>query len=191
MLPIFWRCGFDSTAGIPPFPKRYAIQCAHSTTMYSILAVAIFWLFRLYQSVWRYASVDEVLRSVGGSMLTSALYMLARTFYFYKMPRSFHVFGTIIQLVLVVGARFSYRLLISVLWRISGKGRKREQIMIIGVGSAGQMLIQDLARARETNVRAVCLIDDSPAKQGRFFRGRAHRGRPRGDTQRGEKIPCG
>ena len=124
MLPIFWRCGFDSTAGIPPFPKRYAIQCAHSTTMYSILAVAIFWLFRLYQSVWRYASVDEVLRSVGGSMLTSALYMLARTFYFYKMPRSFHVFGAIIQLVLVVGARFSYRLLISVLWRISGEGEE-------------------------------------------------------------------
>ena len=43
--------------------------------------------------------------------------------------------------------------------------------MIIGAGSAGQMLLHDLTRAKETDAKAVCLIDDNPAKQGRYLDG--------------------
>ena len=149
----------------------YLNQYAHSITLYSIFAVVVFWLFKMYRSVWRYASIDELLHCVAASMLTSGLYMLARTFYFMGMPRSYHVFGAIIQLFLIVGGRFSYRLLLSVLARIHPENRDQERIMIVGAGSAGQMLLRDLARAKETNAKAVCLIDDDTKKQGRYLEG--------------------
>ena len=149
----------------------YLSQYAHTITLYSVLSVVIFWLFRLYKSVWRYASFDELLRCIVASLLTSGLYMLTRTFYFVGIPRSYHVFGLIIQLVLIVSGRFSYRLYLSIMSRLHAHSNSAERVMIIGAGSAGQMLLKDLNQAKETNMRAVCLIDDNSNKHGRFIEG--------------------
>ena len=151
--------------------KLYLSQYIHTITIYSVLSVAVFWIFRMYRSVWRYASIDELLRCVIASALTSALYSLPRFVFFYGMPRSYHVFGAIIQMMLVVGGRFSYRMILSVFRRMRTRDDKQERIMIIGAGSAGQMLLKDLARSKETHARAVCLIDDNPQKQGRYLEG--------------------
>jgi len=148
---------------------RYIQQYAQTITVYSICAVVVFWFSRMYKSVWRYASVNELVRCVAASVLTSGLYMLTRTFLFLGMPRSYHVFGAIIQLVLVVGARFSYRLMLTALARIHSKDGGQERVMIVGAGSAGQMLLRDMAR--ETTAKAVCLIDDDPGKQRRYLEG--------------------
>ena len=151
--------------------RNYLTQYYHSITLYSAVAVLIFAGFRLYRSVWRYASVDELLRCAFGSMLASVLYAAARRFYFFGMPRSYHVFGLIIQMVLIILPRFSYRFYLSLVSRFRGRGDEQERIMIIGAGSSGQMLLKDMKRARETNARAVCLIDDDPGKQGRYIEG--------------------
>ena len=167
ILALWFRfdCKFSAISA------NYINQYAHSITIYSVISVAVFWLFKMYRSVWRYASIDELLRCAVASLLTSGLYMLARNFYFMGMPRSYHVFGAIIQLVLIVGIRFSYRLMLSVLARVHPANHEQDRIMIIGAGSAGQMLLRDLARAKETNAKAVCLIDDDPNKQGRYLEG--------------------
>ncbi len=150
---------------------NYLTQYYHSITLYSAVAVLIFAGFRLYRSVWRYASVDELLRCAFGSMLASVLYTAARWFYFLNMPRSYHVFGLIIQMVLIILPRFSYRFYLSLVSSFHGRGGEQERIMIIGAGSSGQMLLKDMKRAPETNARVVCLIDDDPGKQGRFIEG--------------------
>ena len=149
----------------------YLSQYGQTITLYSVFAVVVFWFFRMYRSVWRYAGVDEMLRCTLGSIAASVLYMLALTISHTGMPRSYHLFGGIIQLLLVTGGRFSYRLLLSTLARLQGRDDDSERIMIIGAGSAGQMLLRDMARAKETNAKAVCLIDDDPKKQGRYLEG--------------------
>ena len=151
--------------------NRYLSQYGHSITIYSVVAVVIFYFFRIYQSVWKYASVDELLRCVGGSVLASLLYASMRMVYFLGMPRSYHVFGMIIQVCLIILPRFAYRFYLSVSARYLGSGREQERIMIIGAGSSGQMLLRDLKNAKETNARCVCLIDDDPNKQGRYIEG--------------------
>ena len=151
--------------------SSYLTQYYRSITLYSVAAVVIFFFFRLYQSVWKYASVDELLRCVGGSVLASLLYASMRMFYFLGMPRSYHVFGLIIQLCLIIFPRFLYRFYLSVSARYFGSDRDQERIMIIGAGSSGQMLLKDLKNAREMNARCVCLIDDDPNKQGRYIEG--------------------
>ncbi|MDO5702732.1 MAG: nucleoside-diphosphate sugar epimerase/dehydratase [Lachnospiraceae bacterium] len=151
--------------------SSYLNQYYQSITIYSLVSVVIFSFFRLYRSVWRYASVDDLVRCVCASGLASLLYMFARKFYFLGMPRSYHVFGFIIQMVLVVGIRFAYRFFLAVASRFTGRAPDMERIMIIGAGSSGQMLIKDLKRTRETKATVVCLIDDDPNKQGRYIEG--------------------
>ena len=165
-LALWFRFDCRFSAIMP----RYLRQYTQSITIYSACAVAVFWLFRLYRSVWRYASIDELHRGVVASAITSVLYMVATSF-LWSMPRSYYLFGGIIQMGLVVGARFSYRLGLSVLSGLHMRDDDKERIMIIGAGAAGQMLLRDLARAKETNSRAVCLIDDDTNKQGRYLEG--------------------
>lgn len=149
----------------------YLQQYYQSITIYAVIAIGLFWFFRLYRIVWRYASVNELLRCVCGSTLASVLYMLARTFYFYSMPRSYHVFGLMIQLGLIVAARFSHRMIISIIDHRRSSKTKQHRVMIIGAGAAGQMLQRDLVQAQETSDKAVCFIDDDPAKKGRYIDG--------------------
>ncbi|MGX8706551.1 MAG: polysaccharide biosynthesis protein, partial [bacterium] len=152
-------------------PMFYLRRYAHTITPYALASVAVFWNFRLYHSVWKYASVDDLVRSMSASALTSGVYALLRVFAARGMPRSYHLFGAIIQLMLVVGIRFSFRMLLFIAERIKARDDERERVMVIGAGSAGQMLIRDMNRSRETHVSAVCLIDDDPTKQGRYIEG--------------------
>ena len=151
--------------------SRYLSQYYYTITLYAIAAVIIFHFFRLYNSVWRYASVEELIGCVSASVLASLLYALTRLFFFLGMPRSYHVFGLIIQVVLIVLPRFGYRFYLSLSTRLRSTGDKRERIMIIGAGSSGQMLLKDIKNSRETNAQCVCLIDDDPQKQGRYIEG--------------------
>ena len=74
ILALWFRfdCKFSAISA------SYINQYGHSITIYSIFAVAVFWLFKMYRSVWRYASIDELLHCVSASLLTSGLYMSIR-----------------------------------------------------------------------------------------------------------------
>ncbi len=43
--------------------------------------------------------------------------------------------------------------------------------MLIGAGSAGQMILRDLSKAKETSDKIYCIIDDNPNKWKRFIDG--------------------
>ena len=94
-----------------------------------------------------------------------------QTFRLSRMPISYYVIGAIIQFCLVLGIRFAYRfflLLKNERRRSKGNGAN---IMIIGAGSAGQMILRDINSAREIGDRVVCVIDDNRNKQGRYIDG--------------------
>ena len=166
-LALWFRFDCKYSAIYPSHLEQYFC----SITIYAVLTIFIFWIFRLYRSVWRYASVNELLKCVIASSLASVLYALARLFYFMDMPRSYHVFGWIIQLVLIIGIRFSYRVLVTILDYQRANKTVEGRVMIIGAGAAGQMLQRDLVQSTETNDKAVCFIDDDPAKKGRYLDG--------------------
>ena len=70
--------------------QKFLNQYGQSITLYSAFAVVIFWVFRMYRSVWRYAGVDEMLRCVLGSV-TASLLWASRALFFPGMPRSYYV----------------------------------------------------------------------------------------------------
>lgn len=137
----------------------------------AVLVLVVFTIFKLYSSIWKYASYVEAVRVSFASVIVSIIHSLMISFIFARMPITYYLGGALLQLIFVVGIRFSYRFgrLITSKNRSDLKGTSN--VMIIGAGSAGQMIIRDIHTAKELNDRAACVIDDDPNYWGRTIEG--------------------
>ena len=130
-------------------------------------SLAVFWLLKLYKSIWRFASYSELLRVSMATVICSMFHIIGITLLWGRMPISYYVIGAILQYLAVLGIRFSYRFIL-LLRKVNNK-KSHHRIMVIGAGSAGQMLIRDIQRSGEVDGAVVCIIDDNKNKWGRLI----------------------
>ncbi len=152
-------------------PPEYLEPYRGFITAYAAVSLVLFAAGRLYNSMWRFAGFSELLRVLSASVLTSVLHILFITVIWHRMPLSYYVWGMLLQFIFLIVIRFSYRLYLVERQRLSQAGQLKDRAMLIGAGAAGQMILRDLMRAAETNVRIVCVIDDNPNKWNRFVEG--------------------
>ena len=86
-----------------------------------------------------------------------------------RMPLSYYIIGSLLQFILVVAVRFSYRFILLMRAARSHKGASR--VMLVGAGSAGQLIQRDIRRTESLNEQVVCFIDDNKNKWGREIDG--------------------
>ena len=134
-----------------------------SAPFYTAFSIFVFWLFKMYRSLWRYASYAELRHVLRATAVANLVYIPFITIVFTRMPVSFFVFSIMIQLALLVGIRFSYRVGTMVTQSYSKHGGEN-RVMIVGAGSAGRLLLKDIKVAKEYNDKVCCFIDDDPAK---------------------------
>lgn len=133
-----------------------------------IITIAILALFKLYNRVWTYAGIDELVSVFKASLVIEALYVAYRVFAQVDMPRSFYIFNWIFLFLLLGASRVSVRLIrqIQRKYQVEGSGKK---VMVVGAGAAGSMLIRELRSKRSHQI--VCMIDDNTAKKGKYIHG--------------------
>ena len=134
---------------------------------YILGSLAVFWFLKLYKSIWRFASYSELLRVSMATVICSVFHIIGITLLWGRMPISYYVIGAILQYLAVLGIRFSYRFIL-LLRKVNNK-KSHHRIMVIGAGSAGQMLIRDIQRSGEVDGAVVCIIDDNKNKWGRLI----------------------
>lgn len=154
-------------------PQVYLMAWMKFAPIYAIISVVVFWMLHLYQSIWKFASFVELKRVVLGSAILGATHTFLITLLFRRMPISYYLMGISIQFMLVLFVRFAYRFMIL---ERSKRTRLREKamasrVMLIGAGSAGQLILRDLHNAKEVNDSVCCIIDDDKNKWGRFIDG--------------------
>lgn len=147
--------------------RPYMEAWAAFLPFYVLFSLAVFWHLKLYKSIWRFASYSELLRVSLATVICSVFHLIGITLFFRRMPISYYFIGAMLQYFAVLGIRFSYRFIL-LIRGVRAKGIQ-SRIMIIGAGSAGQMLIRDIQRAREINGEVVCIIDDNQNKWGRLI----------------------
>ncbi len=156
-------------------PRDYLEGYYKSIIVYAIIVAVVFQCFRLYQSIWRFASFVELCRLLLATAITSVIYVLFETICIERMPVSYFIFGIIVQLTLTVGVRFSYRFILLLRERNyfgTDKTKPEEsKVMLIGAGQAGQAIIRDVRRSTSLNDKIVCIIDDNSNKWSRFIDG--------------------
>ena len=135
-----------------------------------LITVVVFELLRLYNSLWAFASVNELQNIVAACGVTAALNGLGLMIAGKPVPRSYYFMFVFLQIAFTFASRFSYRFLRS----LRQKGRKKERmtnIMIIGAGEAANLIIKDIINSRYTHMQIKCLIDDDVNKHGKFIQG--------------------
>lgn len=140
--------------------------------IYAVIVIFVFAITRLYQCMWRFASYHELERIVQATFLTAFLHLIGCSL-IQRMPISYYVAGPVFQFLFIFGIRFSYRFYLRFRDRrkvILQKG-KVTNIMIIGAGEAGQIILRDITTHSETLERVCCVIDDNPNKWHRFIDG--------------------
>lgn len=154
-------------------PVEYVDAWVQFAPWYACLCIVVFFIMRLYQSIWRFASLNELICITVSSAVTACLHAVLTHVFFVRMPISYYVLGAVLQFVLVVGIRFSYRflLLIRGIRQSAGQEEKLTRIMLIGAGAAGQMILRDINNAKNGKQRVYCIIDDNPNKWKRYVEG--------------------
>lgn len=146
-------------------PVQYLNIFLHSSIIVTVIKITIFFLFGLYNSLWRYASIREMVKvflatmagSIGAFIFGWSLHMM--------LPRSVYIISWLITLVLVGGSRISYRVARKIKMLGSKDAEKKTRVMIIGAGDAGNMVISELKNRRELGYEPIVVIDDDKWKQ--------------------------
>lgn len=136
-----------------------------------LICLAVFWLCNLYNSIWRFVSVDALMRIILAYVLLGGLSFACVALFGVHMPRSYYVWGLFFSFFITAGIRFFYRGVRYLRNRVPGSQKGTENVMIIGAGQAGRQLIREYAVSSHLNSRVACLIDDNPAKRGRILEG--------------------
>lgn len=154
-------------------PEHYFDAYVRFSPIYALICIAVFYVLRLYKTIWRFASYNELGRVMTATVITTIIHIVGITVFFERMPVSYYMFGAMIQFVAVLGIRFSYRfILLERSKRASYESKANaKKVMIIGAGSAGQMIIRELMHSAETADNVKCIIDDNPNKWGRDVEG--------------------
>lgn len=131
-----------------------------------VITLLVFWIFRLYNSIWAFVSTPEVFRITGAYVVLGVIGVLVFHFDGNLMPRSSMVVGFLFSFVSTVTIRFSYRLLRTAQRRIShithANGVKN--VMLIGAGDAGRALAVEFTNSDHIQDHLSCVIDDNPVK---------------------------
>ena len=152
-------------------PVEYFENYRSTISAYAVVCVAAYLICRMYNIVWRYAGVNELARVVGTSACLSVAYAFIGTAIRGNMPLSFWLWGGLAQMSFTVAARFFYRVALFVRSVFQKTDETAGRVMLIGAGSAGQMILRDIYRAKELNDKVVCCIDDDQNKWGRYLQG--------------------
>ncbi len=168
-LSLYVRYEFSFMSIEPQFWK--AIQDAYLLNVF--VTLIIFYIFRLYNSVWRYASDTEMVNVVIAvticSIMQPVIFWLLGTY----VPRSFPFFYGFFMALFTGGIRFSYRFL-----RMLQNKRlnhfnapERQNYMIVGAGASGNAILQEVQSSKYLSMHVACFIDDNPGCQGKYLRG--------------------
>lgn len=152
-------------------PREYLNGYLWSMPFWVTSTIVVFYICRLYHSIWRFAGMAEVRMTIQSYMYLMAVYVVGMLVMQLQMPRSYYFFGYVLSVCLTMGSRFSYRFLRSYSNRSRQKGMEEDRIMIIGGGQAGQVLIKELLGSSHLNTKVCCVIDDNPNKKGRMLEG--------------------
>ena len=148
---------------------RYVLWYWQYLPINLIVTIGLLAAFYMYSSIWRFAGVTEMARTALAGFLSGLIHIIVTIAIGHRMPISYYVFGWLTMEVMIIGVRVSSRIYHS----ISDTRAKKNgiNVMVIGAGESGRVIIQEMLRSDKTDLVPVCVIDDSPSNRGKVISG--------------------
>lgn len=137
----------------------------------TMIMIASFYFFKLYRSIWRYASIDElnsVIFGVTAGTVGSFLYGLIVG---YRLPYSAYFVMWALTIMSSGGLRFLRRVIGSIEMAPREVLKKSKRTLIVGAGDAGAMVVREMKKRPEMEYIPVAFIDDEKSKVGKVIHG--------------------
>lgn len=152
-------------------PKEYLTAFLKFAPFYTVFSLIVFAALHLYKSLWRFASFSELNRIMVASLITTVFQVVGITLLVHPMPISYYIVGALVQVALITAVRFGYRYITMERSRREQSMKAVHNVMVIGAGVAGQVILRELKNSVELQTTPCCVIDDNPNKWGRFMEG--------------------
>ena len=157
---------------VASIPEKYFSVFTETIFWWALLCVIVLALVGAYNCIWRYIGLRDLCRLIVGYAIVAGLGLGLVVMLSLQMPRSYYCIGFLLSFCGSAAMRVSYRLLIQMSAELANRKPKTvDRVMIIGAGSAAQMLLREFAANPELHARVECLIDDNPGKYRMFLEG--------------------
>ena len=152
-------------------PQEYFSAFLKFAPVYTVFTILVFVFLHLYNSLWRFASFNELTRIIEATVITGIFHIIGITVFVLRMPLSYYIIGICMQFGLTTVVRFGYRFINLERTRREKNAHIKHNVMIIGAGAAGMAVLRELRSSMELNSKACCVIDDNSNKWNRLIEG--------------------
>lgn len=135
-------------------------------------------LFKLYDNIWKYASIEELFSIVYSITLTNIIfifysYFISYTFLrspYYRFPMTVHIIFWLLSVLSLGGFRFLLRIMENK-DNTKLKYKNVVNVLIVGAGDAGALIIKEIKKRADLNYNIIGFIDDDSEKKGKRING--------------------
>ena len=153
--------------------RFYSSNYKDIAVIVTVIYIACFYVFKLYESLWSYASIDEFMLVIGGCLAANLA-----TIAFVKISGHGFAYGVSIiacafSIIFIVGFRMSFRIYgrFESIMNCNASKIERKRVMIIGAGAAAAMVIKEMKSSSQSKYMPVAVIDDEVYKKGKNIMG--------------------
>ena len=161
-IPVAWYGAYWLRYNLQPFEAK---GLALSLLPILLIQLACYYYFKVYRGLWRFSSVNDVVRILKSVVLTIILVLpvLYQLTLLQHIPRSIFPLYAILLVTCLCGGRLFRRVRYEAN-RLPDRVDQVKRVLIIGAGQAGESLVRDLKRTN--NFWPIGFIDDNPARLG-------------------------
>ena len=154
-------------------PRHFAQPIEQVMPLNIIVTLAIFYFFRLYNSLWAFAGETELQNIVVSCVLSTIVNSICLQFFkttSQAVPKSYYFFYLFLLITCIFSSRFSYRFFRSLKHKQQNK-KNHISVMVIGAGEAANVIIKEIVNSNFSTMVIKCIIDDDKGKWGRYIQG--------------------
>ena len=130
------------------------------------ISLVVFYAYGMYHRIWHYARVRDLVAIVGAVSLSVAIVFVLDIFTGTRIPRSIYVLSWMLSIGSVGMSRLAFKINWNNLSYGLDGGIQKKQVLIVGAGDAGAMMMREIEHNDAATMNIVGFIDDDMRKQG-------------------------
>lgn len=136
---------------------------------YGVICVAVFYVFRLYNTMWKFGGLRDLNRIILACIVTALIQILGTRIFLIQMPETYYVLGFVIQVALIVLVRFAYRLYLLERNTAEAKRKASTNVMVIGIGGVGQFAWNQIEQ--DGSMKVACVVSSNEEWPNQYLNG--------------------
>lgn len=166
---------YDQLKSIPPELTKSLLTIVTIIVGIKFMTLIV---LRMYNKIWRFAGITELIDvviacGIGSAATMGMLFMISRQpeFSHILIPRSILVLAFMMDVAFVGGSRFLYRLFFHVSPKEMRRHQLRKRTLIYGAGQAGVMVLKEINTQGHGEFSPIGFMDDDTSKKGQKLHG--------------------